>query len=302
MLTSWNSVPYESKNEKYLKMKFKSKILITLIASIGFFLLLTIFLWIISKTEYNNLLPYLSVYTFNYILSNTLIFTFIFSLFYRQISRSNFKNRIVYVFIIYVLFLIIGSVTTALLHAFHKITHYKMETSLFLSEFGEAIAYICITILIIPWVAITFGILIFGFIEGIYYLVLKKIEITTSIKKIPYIFLGIVVSPFILVSIIALQPNFKYHKTEKIPNTSLQAVIYLQDNFKSISIGSSDASYALSYFELQGNTLAKQFFFNRCKVMIGELYFQIEDNKLYFTKFSYIDLIDYSYHCFGNGM
>ena len=102
-----------------------------------------------------------------------------------------------------------------------------------------------------------------------------------------------------------LKPNYKYHKTEKIPNTNLQAIIYLQNNYKSIPIGSSDASYALSYIKLQdleGNTLAKQSFFNRCEVQIGELYLKKEDNKLYFTKFSYIDLTNYNYYCFSNGM
>ncbi len=124
-------------------------------------------------------------------------------------------------------------------------------------------------------------------------------------KKTKYILLAVFAVGAIAVLYVKFKPKFSYYKTEKIPNTNLHAVIYLQDNFKSLSIGSSDGAYALSYIELQdlkGNTIAKQNWFTRCEVQIGELRFSLEKNKLYFTKFSYIDLTDYKYYCFGNGM
>ncbi|MEM0940643.1 MAG: hypothetical protein AAF600_14500 [Bacteroidota bacterium] len=113
------------------------------------------------------------------------------------------------------------------------------------------------------------------------------------------------VMPALLTIIIAFlyftnKPSYSYYKTKTIPDTNLQVVIYLQNNFRTLSL-TGESSYQMAYVELQdlaGNILAKQNFFNRCEFQLGEMYLGIADNKLYLTKFSYIDLENYNYYCF----
>lgn len=117
-------------------------------------------------------------------------------------------------------------------------------------------------------------------------------------SKTIHILLSILIT--VVVIWFLLKPNYTYYKTEIIKGKDLQVVIYVQNNFSHFGF-SSQNGHKLAYIELQnldGNTLAKQSLFNRCEVLIEEINPFVENNKLYFTKFSYINLLDYSYYCF----
>lgn len=116
--------------------------------------------------------------------------------------------------------------------------------------------------------------------------------------KSKYTLLAIVIT--VVLTWFLLKPSYSYYKTEVIKGTDLQLVIYVKNNFKHFGF-SSQNSYKLAYTELQdlnGNILAKQNLFNKCEVQVEEIKPFTTDNKLYFTKFSYIDLVNYSYYCF----
>ncbi|PKB43009.1 hypothetical protein AX016_1189 [Cellulophaga sp. RHA19] len=117
-------------------------------------------------------------------------------------------------------------------------------------------------------------------------------------SKTIHILLSIVIT--VVSAWFLLKPNYSYYKTEIIRGKNLQVVIYVQNNFSHFGF-SSQNGHKLAYIELQnldGNTLAKQSLFNRCEVLIEEINPFVENNKLYFTKLSYINLLDYSYYCF----
>ncbi|WKB82456.1 hypothetical protein QYR09_05345 [Cellulophaga lytica] len=117
-------------------------------------------------------------------------------------------------------------------------------------------------------------------------------------SKTIHILLSILIT--VVVTWFLLKPNYTYYKTEIIKGKNLQVVIYVQKNFSHFGF-SSQNGHKLAYIELQnlkGKTLAKQSLFNRCEVLIEEINPSVENNKLYFTKFSYINLLDYSYYCF----
>lgn len=117
-------------------------------------------------------------------------------------------------------------------------------------------------------------------------------------SKTIHILLSILIT--VVVIWFLLKPNYIYYKTEIIKGKNLQVVIYVQNNFSHFGFSSQDG-HKLAYIELQnldGNTLAKQSSLNRCEVLIEEINPFVENNKLYFTKLSYINLLDYSYYCF----
>lgn len=280
-------------------MKQKNKFFI--IVFTGYAPILLMIFLLAKNSSYYTLLPDIVYSPIQYIILNAFVFTSMLVMFFNKIINQTAKKRIVYGFLVYFFSLVLGSLLTSILYTFNA----EVSDVNILNTMSATFAYSWLMLFLALHLTLLLGVLTIGFIECLNYIYNKRNFSFVIKSNILKYFFSILLGLMIILISIGLKATYKYHKTEKIPDTNLQAVIYLQDNYKTIAIANSSGSYALSYIELQdleGNTLAKQSFFNRCEVQIGELDFEIIDNKLYFTKFSYIDLTNYKYYCFGNGM
>lgn len=291
------------------------KIKTILITFIGYSLLLFILcLEIVHLSEYKILEKFTLPSVIPYIILNGAIFTFLFGLFRDRYVKSDFKKRIGIALFVYIAFIILATVITLFSSIYFSYLFTDGASSISLKDLRFIISMLMVVMVMSLGRILIFGLLTFGFTEILYTYVLKKNtkNIETNISNAskekktlkisnPYIKITVVSIVPIFIFILILMPKYRYYKTEKIPDTNLQVVIYLQSNYITGFSTHSDFAYTPAYIELQnlqGKTLAKRYFFNRCTVQIGDIFFDIEDNKLYFTKFSYIDLSDYSYYCF----
>lgn len=274
-------------------MTTKNKWYFLAMTFIGYGLLLIVFFFTL-RNIYSRL-PDIEIYLYQYILLNTAIFTFIFNLFKDCYIQSTLKSRIQHSLYLFLTFLLVSSLSTSLLYTLHYLS-YQDDTNKWLMVFSETILFFGLFFFAYWYVIGILGLFTYGFVEAVHHFVLNKIEVPVRSPKEGPHYLKYVM-PALLTIIIAFlyftnKPSYSYYKTKTIPDTNLQVVIYLQNNFRTLSL-TGESSYQMAYVELQdlaGNILAKQNFFNRCEFQLGEMYLGIADNKLYLTKFSYIDL------------
>ncbi|WP_346881327.1 hypothetical protein [uncultured Algibacter sp.] len=123
-------------------------------------------------------------------------------------------------------------------------------------------------------------------------------------KTLKKIFKIILISILILIVGVYLWtiPRFKENgEVYPSPDGKYVLKVYAQTNF--IRIGIGDGGFKHAYVVLEdrnGNVLCKPTIFNSCKeAIISEVWgnWEEEEDKVYFTKFSYIDLNTMKMHC-----
>lgn len=98
-----------------------------------------------------------------------------------------------------------------------------------------------------------------------------------------------------------LKPKFKITQTLESPDKAYVLEVYTQTNFKASGL-SNQQGFKKAYVLLKdanNNIIAKPSIFSSCQFILEDLnvYWELDDNKVYFTKFNYINLIDKSYSC-----
>ncbi|WP_271785205.1 hypothetical protein [Aquimarina algiphila] len=278
-------------------MKQKIKVYITTL--LGYTLLLSLLLFIVREVNVFKALEkikFLPLYT----VFNGLVFTLIFSFFHKKHAQSNLQKRILNTIFIYVSFIITGVVFSGVLNAILLFVLTEISTDRLLNNLYTVFSLLIVAVIMLWYVVLIFGFITFGFLEILSHLFINEKEEKKSSTKKNFIYVASIVIASVSLCFFVLKPKYRYYKIQDIPNTDLKAVIYTQKNYNTISLR-GEWFYTPAYVELQdlqGNIIAKQIFFNRCTVQVGEIYFKVKNNKLYYTKFSYIDLSDYSYYCF----
>jgi len=96
-----------------------------------------------------------------------------------------------------------------------------------------------------------------------------------------------------------INKKFELHSTHGEHKYTLE--VYQQSNDNSFAGLSSSVGFAESYVVLkdkQNNVLLEPHWYASCDFIIGDLAVDWDENKVYFTKFNFIDLKDYSYDCY----
>ena len=96
-----------------------------------------------------------------------------------------------------------------------------------------------------------------------------------------------------------INKKFELHSTHGEHKYTLE--VYQQSNYNSFAGLSSSVGFAESYVVLkdkQNKVLLEPHWHASCDFIIGDLAVDWDENKVYFTKFNFIDLKDYSYHCY----
>lgn len=98
-----------------------------------------------------------------------------------------------------------------------------------------------------------------------------------------------------------LKPKFKLAESIPSPNNEYVLDVYKQTNFSHFGFSSQNA-YKKTYVVLkdkQNTIIVEPGVFSSCTFTYAELkvFWEIENNKVYFTKFNYINLEDNSYSC-----
>ncbi len=279
-------------------MFLKQRIHFLAISSFGYSIVLGLFIVFLEEMTKYHLFKEIEYFPM-YIMINAFVFTLTFYVFRTYYGQSNIYKRIKLIVFIYAVFLILVFGINACLYQIMLCLNKGFEIAFF-HGFKNTLLWILVGLSLLWKALIVLGIISFFFTEIIRYFLLKNEKAVEIEEKKSFFSVALIVLVFITLYIFFLRPTYVYHKTERIENTNLQAVIYIQDNYTSIGF-SNDFAYRPAYVELQdlsGALVAKQFLLNRCTVQIGEIYFKIKNNKLYYTKFDYIDLSNYQYYCF----
>lgn len=96
--------------------------------------------------------------------------------------------------------------------------------------------------------------------------------------------------------------NYSLLKTYPSPNSNYSLEVYKEKNYKPLISLASESGFARAYVVLkdaQSNIILKPSWYAPCKFRVGDLNvdWQINQNRIYFTKFNYIDLKNNSFSC-----
>ncbi len=122
--------------------------------------------------------------------------------------------------------------------------------------------------------------------------------------KIKTILIAIVLLILIaLVVYVISRPKFVLQTTHTSPDNKYILEVYTEKGFKPTMSMASESGFAKAYVILKdnkGNILAKPNWIKPCRFIIGDLAieWQIEQDKVYFTKFNYINLKNNSLDCY----
>ena len=115
-------------------------------------------------------------------------------------------------------------------------------------------------------------------------------------KKIIFIFLLL-----IIVFIYLSQAKYTLQKTYASPNSDYILEVYEETGYKPFFSLVSEQGFAKAYVVLknkQGKVLLEPHWYASCDFLIGDLMIDWDENRVYFTKFNYIDLKNYTFSCF----
>lgn len=106
-----------------------------------------------------------------------------------------------------------------------------------------------------------------------------------------------------LVVYIISKPKFSLNKTYTSPDNKYLLEVYTEKDFKPTMSMASESGFAKAYVILKdnkGNILVKPNWIKPCRFIIGDfaIEWQMEQNKVYFTKFNYIDLKNNNLDCY----
>lgn len=98
-----------------------------------------------------------------------------------------------------------------------------------------------------------------------------------------------------------INKKFVLAKTYEVKDKQYALELYVNSNYKSFAGFSSSHGFAEAYVvlkDVQGNVLLEPHWYASCDFLLGDLRIDWDENKVYFTKFNYIDLTSMSYDCY----
>jgi len=98
-----------------------------------------------------------------------------------------------------------------------------------------------------------------------------------------------------------INKKFVLSKAYEIEDKQYTLEVYRQKNYKSLIGLSSSHDFAEAYVVLknkQGKVLLEPHWYASCDFLIGDLQIDWDENRVYFTKFNYIDLTSMSFNCY----
>jgi len=105
----------------------------------------------------------------------------------------------------------------------------------------------------------------------------------------------------IIVFIYLSQPKFILKETYTSPNHGYILELYEETGYKPFFSLSNEHDFIEAYVLLkdsQGKILLEPHWYASCNFLIGDLQLEWQKEKVYFTKFNFIDLDEYTFDCF----
>ena len=115
-------------------------------------------------------------------------------------------------------------------------------------------------------------------------------------KRIIFIFLLL-----IIVFIYLSRSKYIPRKTYASPNSEYILEVYEETGYKPFFSLASEQDFAEAYVVLKnkkGKVLLEPHWYASCDFLIGDLMIDWDENRVYFTKFDYIDLTSMSFDCY----
>ncbi len=115
-------------------------------------------------------------------------------------------------------------------------------------------------------------------------------------SKIIFIFLLLM-----MVFIYLNQSKFILKETYISPNNEYILEIYEETEYRPFFSLSSEQDFAEAYVVLKNNqekVLLEPYWYASCDFLIGDLQLEWKQGKVYFTKFNFIDLDEYTFDCY----
>lgn len=119
--------------------------------------------------------------------------------------------------------------------------------------------------------------------------------------KMIYILFILVIVGIAIGAFFYLKPKYERSETYISPNKEYVLELYTQTNFKHIGF-TNQTDFKKAYVVLKnsnGDILAKPNAFNSCTFSKGDfkVFWELENDKVYFTKFNFIDVKNQAFNC-----